>query len=85
MGEATERLWAYLRRFSTITKKMTPTGRMETLSSALLHFAYQKQGQLAIILFILHYWDVHFVSYACDMSVKMAISNILRKRTYDFG
>ncbi|XP_041481377.1 uncharacterized protein LOC121428660 isoform X2 [Lytechinus variegatus] len=46
-GEATERLWAYLRRFSAITKEMTPIGRQDKLTSALLHFAYRKQRQMA--------------------------------------
>ena len=34
-GEAAERLWAYMRRFSRMSKEMTPTDRRDTLNSAL--------------------------------------------------
>ena len=41
-GEAIERLWAYLRKFSTITKEMTPVHRDSLLSDGLSHFRSSK-------------------------------------------
>ena len=49
-GEATERLWSYLRRFSKTTKEMRPSHRIDVLTSCLLHYASkvrQKVGKLA--------------------------------------
>ena len=37
-GEAVERLWSYLRRFSTMTKEMRPAHRIDVLTHALLHY-----------------------------------------------
>ncbi|KAK6304087.1 hypothetical protein J4Q44_G00246730 [Coregonus suidteri] len=34
-----ERLWSYLRTFVKITKKMTPSHRVDTLTDALLYYA----------------------------------------------
>ena len=38
-GEAVERLWSYLRRFSAMTKEMRPAHRVDVLSHALLHYS----------------------------------------------
>lgn len=45
-GEGMERLWAYLRRFSAITKEMTPSHRVDVLTDALDHFRERKISQL---------------------------------------
>ena len=37
-GEVVERLWSYLRRFSTMTKEMRPAHRIDVLTHALLHY-----------------------------------------------
>ena len=37
-GEGTERLWSFLRDFSTITKEMSPEKRIDTLNDGLLHY-----------------------------------------------
>jgi Kyakuja-Dileera-Zisupton transposase len=41
-GETMERLWSYLRKFSKISKEMTPAHRMEQLTYALQHYARRK-------------------------------------------
>ena len=38
-GEAIERLWAYLRGFSSITKEMSASRRIDLLTDALLHLS----------------------------------------------
>ncbi|XP_038050149.1 uncharacterized protein LOC119723516 [Patiria miniata] len=45
-GETMERLWSYLRRFSAITKEMTPSHRVDLLTDGLLHFARRKRDSL---------------------------------------
>ncbi len=45
-GEATERLWSYLRRFAKSTKEMKPSHRIDVLSSALLHYALKVRSNL---------------------------------------
>ena len=37
-GEATERLWSYLRRLSKMTKEMRPSHRIDVLTACLLHY-----------------------------------------------
>ncbi|XP_078353471.1 uncharacterized protein LOC144638149 isoform X2 [Oculina patagonica] len=37
-GEGTERLWSFLRDFSTITKEMSPEKRIDTLTDGVLHY-----------------------------------------------
>ena len=41
-GEGIERLWSYLRKFSVITKEMTPVHRDSLLSDALSHYRDSK-------------------------------------------
>ncbi|XP_072030630.1 uncharacterized protein [Amphiura filiformis] len=41
-GEEMERIWAYLRRFSFITKEMTPSHRIDLLTDGLLHYKRKK-------------------------------------------
>ena len=51
-GEATERLWSYMRRFAKSTKEMRPSHRIDILTSALAHYAFKVRlnlGMLAII------------------------------------
>lgn len=48
-GEATERLWSYLRSFAAITKEMTPSHRIDMLSDALLHYGQCKKAALGRI------------------------------------
>lgn len=38
-GEGMERLWSYLRKFSGMTKVMTPDHRASVLSQAIAHYA----------------------------------------------
>lgn len=37
-GEGVERLWAYLRSFTSMTKEMRPSHRVDVLSDALRHY-----------------------------------------------
>ena len=48
-GEAIERLWAYLRKFSTITKEMTPVHRDSLLNEALSFHRSKKLESLGLI------------------------------------
>ena len=53
-GEVMERLWSYLRRFSSITKEMTPSHREDLLTEALLHYSHRKCADIGnIIVFVL--------------------------------
>ncbi|XP_035699509.1 uncharacterized protein LOC118432096 isoform X2 [Branchiostoma floridae] len=45
-GECVERLWSFLRRFSSITKEMTPSHRTDLLTDALLHYARRKVSDM---------------------------------------
>ncbi len=45
-GEATERLWSYLRRLAKSTKEMKPSHRIDVLTSALLHYASTVRSNL---------------------------------------
>ena len=38
-GETMERLWSFLRQFSSISKQMLPERRMDLLTDALIHYA----------------------------------------------
>ncbi|XP_064633909.1 uncharacterized protein LOC135491738 [Lineus longissimus] len=49
-GESLERLWSYLRNFSKITKEMTPTHRIDTLTDALRHYARRNLFKLGSFL-----------------------------------
>ena len=50
-GEVLERLWSYLRRFSKMTKEMTPSHRIDVLSDALLHYAETSALSLGIFTY----------------------------------
>ena len=41
-GEEMERIWSYMRRFSFMTKEMTPSHRVDLLTDALLHYRQKK-------------------------------------------
>ncbi|PVD26558.1 hypothetical protein C0Q70_14235 [Pomacea canaliculata] len=45
-GETVERLWSYLRKFSGISKMMTPQRRVDLLTDALLHYASKLRKRL---------------------------------------
>jgi hypothetical protein len=45
-----ERLWAYLRPLSAITKEMTQSHRVDLLSDALRHYKCRKMRQLGELL-----------------------------------
>ena len=45
-GEQCERLWSYLRCFSSITKEMTKAHRKDALTTALLHYGKKSVGKL---------------------------------------
>ena len=47
-GEQMERLWAYLRPFSKITKEQTPVHRKQLLTIALLHYAQRKSDRMGM-------------------------------------
>jgi len=46
-GECLERLWAYLRKFSYITKSMSAGHRVDALSSALLHYTFRMKKKMS--------------------------------------
>lgn len=50
-GENVERLWSYLRRFSAITKEMSPSHRTDLLTEALLHYTTKKTKALRSLYF----------------------------------
>ncbi len=45
-GEDMERLWSFLRRFSFVTKEMSPAHRVDLLTEALLHYASKKNEDI---------------------------------------
>ena len=45
-GEEMERLWSFLRRFSIISKEMTPSHRIDLLTDGLLHYKRKKMEEL---------------------------------------
>ena len=45
-GEATERLWSYLRRLGKITKEMRPSHRVDILTSGLIHYTSKACSKL---------------------------------------
>ena len=47
-GEATERVWSYLRPLSPITKEMTPGHRSDLLTDTLFHFKMRKTAGLGM-------------------------------------
>ena len=47
-GEATERLWSYLRRLAKITKEMRPSHRIDIVTSALLHYSAKVRCKLGV-------------------------------------
>ena len=52
-GEVVERLWAYLRRFASMTKEMGPSHRIDVLSDAIKHYA---RGATCNIGKLVHYF-----------------------------
>nr|XP_054764646.1 uncharacterized protein LOC129271292 [Lytechinus pictus] len=49
-GEIMERIWAFLRKFSHITKEMTPSHRIDLLTDALYYFTKKKLDEMDIYL-----------------------------------
>ncbi|XP_071853693.1 uncharacterized protein [Apostichopus japonicus] len=60
-GEQVERLWSFLRKFSTITKEMTPSNRIDALTDGLLQYTRKIGRNLAKLLVHRHQRaeDVH--------------------------
>lgn len=50
-GEAMERLWSYLRRFSRMTKEMRPAHRIDVLTHALLYYGFSTKQKLGIFYY----------------------------------
>ena len=48
-GEGVERLWAYLRNFSAMTKEMRPSHRIDILTDALLHYRQKTSEKIGMI------------------------------------
>lgn len=49
-GEGMERLWSFLRRFSRVTKEMTPSHRLDLLTDALLYYGRRKSADLGLYM-----------------------------------
>ncbi|XP_046855178.1 uncharacterized protein LOC124448226 [Xenia sp. Carnegie-2017] len=49
-GEMLERLWAYIRKFSRMTKEIRPSQRVDVLSDALLHYGKKTKINLGNLL-----------------------------------
>ncbi|XP_046855169.1 uncharacterized protein LOC124448217 [Xenia sp. Carnegie-2017] len=49
-GEMLERLWAYIRKFSRMTKEIRPSHRVDVLSYALLHYGKKTKINLGNLL-----------------------------------
>ena len=47
-GEVMERLWSYLRPTSKITKEMTPSHRVDTLTDFLVHHAKKSISNIGV-------------------------------------
>lgn len=58
-GEGVERLWSYLRKFSSITKEMTVSNRHHLLVDALEHYSNRIKEKLGKFVFALYYFE-HF-------------------------
>lgn len=50
-GEGVERLWSYLRKFSSITKEMTVSNRHHLLVDALEHYSNRIKEKLGTFVF----------------------------------
>ena len=48
-GEGVERLWAYLRNFSAMTKEMRPSHHIDILTDALLHYRQKTSEKIGMI------------------------------------
>ena len=59
-GEGVERLWSFIRRFTAITKEMTPSHRIDLLTDGLIHYGRRKHAGIGnemptvYELFVLH-------------------------------
>lgn len=58
-GEGVERLWSYLRKFSSITKEMIVSNRHYLLVDALEHYSNRIKEKLGKFVFTLYYFE-HF-------------------------
>jgi len=47
-GKMMERLWSYLRPTSKITKEMTPSHRVDTLTDFLVHYAKKSISNIGV-------------------------------------
>ena len=53
-GEGVERLWSFLRRFSSVTKEMSAHKRTDVLTDGLLHYAQHLYHKFGMVNFIEH-------------------------------
>ena len=51
-GEGVERLWSFIRRFTAITKEMTPSHRIDLLTDGLIHYGRRKNANIGKKYFI---------------------------------
>ena len=50
MREYVERLWAYLRNFTSMTKEMRPSHRVDVLSDALRHYRRKTTEKIGVYM-----------------------------------
>ena len=68
-GEVVERLWAYLRRFASMTKEMRPSHRIDVLSDAIKHYARCASCNIGMLL-----------NFLCIYVHTIKLGNLLCKR-----
>ena len=51
-GEGVERLWAYLRNFTSMTKEMRPSHRVDVLSDALRHYRRKTTEKIGVYIYL---------------------------------
>lgn len=56
-GEGIERLWSYLRGFSSLTKEMNAGRRIDILTDALMHYGARQIQQFGMLLLYFEYRD----------------------------
>ena len=64
-----ERLWAYLRRYSTMSKEMRPSHRSDVLTDALLHYTRHSAQRLVSYLLSVSYYStvMHLYIMSSDL------------------
>ena len=57
-GEGIERLWSYLRGFSSLTKEMNAGRRIDILTDALLHYGARQIQQFGMLILYFECRDI---------------------------